>query len=302
MLNVRLIGVPLDLGSGRRGVDMGPSALRIAGLADKLSALGYVVRDEGDITIRSPEAQTVLDPRLRYLPEISRAVGIVCTEVEQALTDDDFPLVLGGDHAVAIGTIAGVSSFFRKKNQRVGTIWIDAHGDMNTPETSPSGNIHGMPLAVALGIGAPELLEIGGSRKKIEPANTVLVGIRELDQGEIRNIQDKGVKVFSIRDIDQRGICTVMEEAIAIASNGTAGFHVSFDADALDPHIAPGVGTPVKGGLNYREAHLIMEMIHDSGKAVAIEFVEVNPILDNGNRTAVMGTELIASCLGKKII
>ncbi|MBX7150637.1 arginase [bacterium] len=299
---IRIIGVPLDLGAGRRGTDMGPSALRIAGLAERLNELGYTIKDKGDIVTKAPEILKVGDEKLKYLNEIVKGVTALSEIVEKTLDDHEVPLVLGGDHSIAIGTVAGVSSHFRKRHKKIGIIWVDAHGDMNTPETSPSGNIHGMPLAVSLGVGHSKLTAVGGDFAKVDPANTVLVGIRTLDKGEIENIRKMGVTIFTMRDIDQQGIHRIMEKAIDIASRHTEGVHVSFDADSLDPSLAPGVGTPVNGGLTYREAHYVMETLCESKKALSLEYVETNPILDVRNATAKVGVELIASFFGKSII
>ncbi|NUM82168.1 arginase [bacterium] len=299
---IRIIGVPLDLGAGRRGTDMGPSALRIAGLAERLNELGYTIKDKGDIVTKAPEILKVGDEKLKYLNEIIKGVTALSETVEKTLDDHEVPLVLGGDHSIAIGTVAGVSSHFRKRHKKIGVIWVDAHGDMNTPDTSPSGNIHGMPLAVSLGVGHPKLTAVGGEYVKVDPADAVLVGIRTLDKGEIENIRKMGVTIFTMRDIDQQGIHRIMEKAIDIASRQTEGIHVSFDADSLDPSLAPGVGTPVNGGLTYREAHYVMETLCESKKAVSLEYVETNPILDVRNATAKVGVELIASFFGKSII
>ncbi|HMY35185.1 MAG TPA: arginase, partial [bacterium] len=246
---IRLIGVPLDLGAGRRGTDMGPSALRLAGLTERLQELGHTVKDKGDIVTKNPEVIRVGDEKLKYLNEVTRAVTALADDVEKCLADNHIPLVLGGDHSIAIGTLAGVSGYFRKNNQKIGVIWIDAHGDMNTPDTSPSGNIHGMPLAVSLGHGHPKLTGVGGEFVKVNPENTVLVGIRTLDDGEIDNIRRMGVTVFTMRDIDEQGMSKIIRQAIDIAARDTAGIHVSFDADSMDPSIAPGVGTPVPGAI-----------------------------------------------------
>lgn len=299
---IRVIGMPLDLGAGRRGTDMGPSALRNAGLAERLQELGYTVKDAGDISTKNPEVLRIGDDKLKYLGEISKGVSALAGTVEQSLDNQEFPLVVGGDHSIAIGTVAGVSAHFRKHHKKIGVIWVDAHGDMNTPDTSPSGNIHGMPLAVSLGVGHSKLTSIGGEYAKVDPAHTVLLGVRTLDSGEISHIRKMGVTVFTMRNIDDKGIHDVIEESIAIASRGTAGIHVSFDADGIDPTVAPGVGTPVHGGLTYREAHYIMESLHDSRKVISMELVETNPILDHQNQTAKIGVELISSLFGKKII
>ncbi|HMV26248.1 MAG TPA: arginase [bacterium] len=299
---IRLIGVPLDLGAGRRGTDMGPSALRLAGLTERLQELGHTVKDKGDIVTKNPEVIRVGDEKLKYLNEVTRAVTALADDVEKCLADNHIPLVLGGDHSIAIGTLAGVSGYFRKNNQKIGVIWIDAHGDMNTPDTSPSGNIHGMPLAVSLGHGHPKLTGVGGEFVKVNPENTVLVGIRTLDDGEIDNIRRMGVTVFTMRDIDEQGMSKIIRQAIDIAARDTAGIHVSFDADSMDPSIAPGVGTPVPGGLTYRETHLAMESLCDSKKVISAEIVETNPILDIKNTTAHVGVEMMASLFGKRIM
>jgi arginase len=267
-----------------------------------LQDLGYTIKDAGDIVTKNPEVLKIGDERLKYLNEIAKGVTTLAEIVEKSLEAGEFPLVLGGDHSIAIGTIAGLSSHFRKQQKKVGVIWIDAHGDMNTPETSPSGNIHGMPLAVSLGIGHPKLTSVGGEFPKVDPKNTVLVGIRTLDMGEIDHIRQMGVTVFSMRDIDEQGIHRVIEKSIAIASKDSAGIHVSFDADSIDPTVAPGVGTPVHGGLTYREAHYVMESLSDSKKSICMELVETNPMLDIQNQTAKIGVELLASFFGKRII
>jgi arginase len=301
-MKIRILGVPMDLGSGRRGVDMGPSAIRIAGLAEKLRALKHIVIDEGDISVKTPEQQKVNNEKLRYLPEIARAATILAKRVEGVLENGDFPLVLGGDHSVAIGTIAGVSRHCQRKRKKLGILWIDAHGDMNTSETSPSGNIHGMPLAVCLGLGALELTSIGGGSAMVDPRNVVLLGTRELDAGERAHIKRMGVHVFTMEDVDRYGIHRVMSRLMGRFFNDVDMLHVSLDLDAVDPSIAPGVGTPAKGGLDYREAHLMMETLAGSGRMRSLEVVEVNPILDNRNRSAEFAVELLQSAFGKKII
>ncbi|MGH7575925.1 MAG: arginase [Longimicrobiales bacterium] len=299
---VQVIGVPMDLGSGRRGVDMGPSAIRIAGLHDRLSELGHDVVDDGDIDIKNIEELRVGDSRARYLSEISRTSRILCHKVEWVLEHDRFPLVLGGDHSIAIGAISGVGAHCRRTGKRLGVLWIDAHGDINTPETSPSGNIHGMPLATVLGYGPPDLTSIGGPARKLDPANVALVGIRSLDEGEKVRLKELAVEVHTMSDIDRHGIHEVMEKALTRVTDGTDYVHVSFDLDAVDPTVAPGVGTPVKGGLDYREAHLIMELVGDAGVMTSLEMVEVNPILDDRNASATFAVELIQSAFGKKIL
>ncbi len=299
--HVQIVGVPLDLGAGRRGVDMGPSALRIAGLNDQLAALGHVVHDRGDLHVPIRETREPADPRKKFIGEIAT----VCRELYEASLDalraGAMPLVLGGDHSLAAGSVAATATWVRDTQAApLGLIWVDAHGDMNTPETTGSGNVHGMPLAALLGA---EPAELGfGVRPAILPAHTVLLGIRNLDEREKARIRASGVHVFTMTDIDRRGMATVAAEALAIASRGTAGVHVSFDMDACDPAIAPGVGTPVKGGLAYREAHLLMEMVAESGRLLALDLVENNPTLDIRNTTAELGVELALSALGKSIL
>ena len=296
------MGVPMDLGSGRRGVDMGPSAIRIAGVAQRLAELGHKVVDEGDIVIKNMEELKVGNERARYLPEIARASAIIARKTERIMGLSHFPLLLGGDHSIAVGTISGIAAFARGQGARVGVLWIDAHGDINTPDTSPSGNIHGMPLAVVLGYGPPELTSIGGPPPKVDPANVALVGIRSLDAGEKKRLKETGVQVHTMADIDRHGVHRVMKKAISQATDGTDFVHVSMDLDAVDPAVAPGVGTPVKGGLDYREAHLVMELIADSGVMSSLELVEVNPILDQHNASAEFAVELVQSAFGKKIL
>ena len=300
-MKIHILGVPMDLGAGRRGVDMGPSAIRIAGVADKLAGLSHTVVDEGDIPIKAPEQQRIRNEKLKYLPEIVRACTLLSGKVEKVLSGGGFPLVLGGDHSIAIGTIAGVAGHCRKMKKKLGVLWIDAHGDLNTAETTPSGNIHGMPLSASIGVGAIELTSVGGDYKKVDPANVVLVGTRDLDDGERKFIRQTGVNIFTMEEIDKHGMSAVMGRALR-KLRGCDFVHVSFDLDGVDPQVAPGVGTPVKGGLNYREAHLIMETLNESGKMNSLEVVEVNPILDNRNQSAEFAVELIQSGFGKKIL
>jgi arginase len=300
--HIAIIGAPMDLGAGRRGVDMGPSALRVASLNDRLVSLGYVVEDLGNVIVEQPESHPIWHESARYLPQITHTCERIAEKVRCAVAAGKVPLVLGGDHSVAIGTVAGISSFFRERDERAGLIWIDAHADMNTPATSPSGNVHGMPLACCIGLGPPELTELGGFAPKVNPRNVALIGLRSVDELERLNVRGVGVNAFTMRDIDERGMRTVIEEAITRACEGTAGFHLSLDMDALDPREAPGVGTPVKGGFTYREAHLAMEMIGDSGRLVSIEVVEVNPVIDEVNRTAILAVELVMSAMGKRIL
>ena len=299
-MDIHLIGVPMDLGAGRRGVDMGPSAIRIAGVTEKLQRLGHTVVDEGDIVIKPPEQQKVRNDKLRYLTEIVRACTILSTKVEKILQNSGFPLVVGGDHSIAIGTAAGISSYAVSQRKRPGIIWIDAHGDMNTDKTTPSGNIHGMPLAASMGLGAIELTSVGGDFSKVDPKDVVLIAIRDLDDDERETIRKQGVNIFTMEQIDKYGMAVVMQKALHKLSK-VDFLHVSFDLDAVDPSVAPGVGTPVKGGLDYREAHLIMETLFEHGKVNSLEVVEVNPILDNRNQSAEFAMELILSFFGKRI-
>ena len=299
---IRVIGVPLDLGQSRRGVDMGPSAVRVAGLEARLEELGHVVEDAGNIAVAIPEQKKVGDPHAKYLKEITATCSKHAELVLKTLEAGQVPLVLGGDHSVGAGTVSGVAEFYRKQGQKVGLIWIDAHTDINTPESSPSGNVHGMPLAAIMGLGPPELANIFNFSPKVTPENCVLVGVRDIDGIEKANVRRAGIDVFTMRDIDERGMRTVMEEALRIAGRGTAGYHVSLDMDWIDPEDAPGVGTPVRGGATYREAHLAMEIIADHGRMLSFEIVEVNPVIDEHNRTADLAVELSLSAFGKKIL
>jgi arginase len=299
---IRIIGVPMDLGASRRGVDMGPSALRVAGLQARLKQLGRQVEDIGNVIVPQPEEQPYGEKRARYLDEISEACKGLADAVKKTLDEDMIPLVLGGDHSIAVGTTAGAAAHFNKSGKRIGMIWLDAHGDMNTPDSSPSGNIHGMPLASIMGYGPPELTDLGGIKPMVEPRNVALVGIRDLDSKERKLVKDSGVHVFTMRDIDERGMREVMAEALRFAGDDTAGIAVSLDMDFVDPTDAPGVGTPVRGGVTYREAHLALEMIADSKLMASFELVEVNPVIDLHNTTATLGVELVLSGLGKKIL
>jgi arginase len=300
--DVHLIGVSLDLGGNRRGVDMGPSAFRIAGLGERLTALGMTVADEGDLVAPIPEVKSAGDPAKKYIKEIARVCEKLYKTALGVLEKGGFPLVLGGDHSLAAGSVAATAEFVRRSDKPLGLIWVDAHGDMNTPASSMSGNVHGMPLAALLGSEPAELSRIGGFSPKVRPEHTVLIGIRNLDAREKEIVRASGAHVFTMKDIDRAGIASVVEQAVALAGNATGGIHVSFDLDVCDPTIAPGVGTPVKGGLDYREAHMVMEMLADSGLMRALDLVEVNPILDDRNATAVLGAELATSALGQKII
>jgi arginase len=299
---IRVIGVPLDLGQSRRGVDMGPSAVRVAGLEARLEELGHVVEDAGNVTVAIPEQKKAGEANAKYLKEITATCTKLAEQVVRTLDAGKVPLVLGGDHSVGAGTVAGVAEFYRRQNQKIGLLWIDAHTDINTPETSPSGNVHGMPLAAIMGLGPPDLANIFNFSPKVSPENCVLVGVRDIDAIERENVRRAGIEVFTMRDIDERGMRTVMEEALRMAGRGTVGYHVSLDMDWVDPEDAPGVGTPVRGGATYREAHLAMEIIADHARMLSFEVVEVNPVIDEHNRTAELAVELSLSAFGKKIL
>jgi arginase len=281
---------------------MGPSALRLAGLDEKVATLGYELEDSGNVVVGGPESLPEGPTSARYLPEIAQTCTRLAEMTERALDAGKLPVVLGGDHSIAMGTVSGVSSHLRKRGEKMGLIWIDAHADMNTPETSPTGNVHGMPLACCIGNGPAELTHLLGYAPKVEARNVAIVGLRDVDRTEAPNVRKAGVAAFTMRDIDERGLRAVMTEAIGRAADGTTGFHLSFDMDVVDPDEAPGVGTPVRGGLTYREAHLAMEVICDSGQMLGMEVVEVNPVLDEANRTAILGVELVLSALGKRIL
>lgn len=293
MRSVGILGIPMDLGAGRRGVDMGPSALRYAQLHQVLAALGYQVVDHGDVS--SPVAESLTTGP--GLPHLEAIVQVCQAAIDRLLSwpAEVFPLVLGGDHSIALGSVTGSS-----RGQRTGVIWIDAHGDFNTPQTSPTGNIHGMPLAALCGSGEPRLVNLGWPGAKILPCDVTLIGVRSLDRGEAELLRSQGVTVYTMRDVDTLGVLTVVEQCLHRMA-GVDRLHVSIDADALDPEVAPGVGTPVPGGLTYREAHLLMELLADSGQVTSADLVEVNPILDRENQTARLMVELVASLLGKRI-
>lgn len=299
---IRIIGVPLDLGQSRRGVDMGPSAVRVAGLESKLEALGYDVEDKGNVPVALAETKKSGDPQAKYLKEIADTCSKEADLVIQTLEAGKIPLVLGGDHSIAAGTVSGVAEFYRRSKQRIGLLWIDAHSDINTPDSSPSGNVHGMPLGALMGLFNGPLSDMYGFCPKVKPDNVVLVGIRDVDNVERENIHKAGVHVFTMRDIDERGMRVVMEEALRLAGRNTVGYHVSLDMDWIDPEDAPGVGTPVWGGATYREGHLAMEIIADHGRMLSFEIVEVNPVLDERNQTAELAVELALSAFGKKIL
>ena len=300
--HIAIIGVPLDLGAGRRGVDMGPSAVRVANLNARLIEMGYQVDDLGNVPVAQPESHPEGQPHAKYLPQITQTCIHLAELVEKQMATGSYPLILGGDHSLAVGTVSGVSKHLRDRGEKLGMIWIDAHTDMNTPATSPSGNVHGMPLACCIGLGPKELTDIFGYSPKVAPENVALVGIRSVDDDERDNVQRSGVHAFTMRDIDERGMRSVIEESIRIAGSGTGGFHVSLDMDAVDPREAPGVGTPVRGGITYREAHLAMETMCDSGRMTSMEVVEVNPVIDEVNRTAALAVELVMSAMGKRIL
>jgi arginase len=299
---VDIVGVPLDLGAGRRGVDMGPSAFRLTGLTAGLARLGYEVRDHGNVVVPQPETSSVGDERKRFITEIAGVCERVYQIARAAAERDALVLTLGGDHSVAAGSIGGVAAARHARGHRIAVMWIDAHADMNTPETSPSGNVHGMPLAAVLGHGPRELADIGGLSPKVLPQNVALIGIRDLDEHERDLVRASGVCAYTMADIDRRGISDVVDEAMHRILEGTVGVHVSLDVDGLDPEVAPGVGTPVRGGLDYRESHLAMEMVAECGQLLGMDVVEVNPILDHRNSTAEMGAELILSAFGKSIL
>jgi arginase len=298
MEKLSLVGVSIDLGAGTRGVSLGPAALRYAGVTERLENIGYDVKDEGDIVANKNVSAITEGTHLKNLSEVGRVNTLLCERVDKVMQEGRFPLVIGGDHSVAIGTISGVLQ--HKKN--LGVIWFDAHGDINTAETSPSGNIHGMPVAVLLGHGHESLTSIGGADAKIKPENIVFVGCRDLDAGERKMLREFGITVFTMHEIDRYGMAEVMDKAIKIASDGTDGIHVSFDVDSMDPVHAIGTGTRVPGGLTYRESHLALEMIAETSKVVSAEFVEVNPIIDVKNQTAKITVELIGSLMGEWLI
>jgi arginase len=302
MQKISIVGVPMDLGADRRGVDMGPSALRYADLNERLQALGHDVHDMGDLDVIIPETRHFGDPKAKYLKEIADACTQLANLVLQIRLEGRTPLVLGGDHSIAVGTVSGVSECFRRSGQKVGLIWFDAHADFNTPDISPSGNVHGMPMAAIMGYGPVELTHIFGFSPKILPEHAVQIGIREVDPQERELVKKSGIRVFTMKEIDRRGIGAVMDEAVSIVSRNTDGFAVTLDADFLDPYESPGVATPVRGGADYREAHLAMEMIADTKKMVSFEITEINPILDVHNKTAHFGMELILSAFGKQIL
>lgn len=298
-LNISLIGVPLDFGQSRRGVDMGPSAIRYAGAVGRIESIGHQVTDEGDVQVSIVERKIHSDSNLKNLDEVIQATTELARKVAGVVEAGRFPLVLGGDHSIAIGTLAGLSD----KYKNLGVIWYDAHADFNTAETSPSGNIHGMPLAVSVGLGHESLVNIHSEGQKVKPENVVIIGARSVDPEERQLIKEQGVKVFTMHEIDRYGMTAVMEDALAyLRSRNVDGVHLSLDLDGLDPLYTPGVGTPVPGGISYRESHLAMEMLEDSGMITSAEFVEVNPILDEKNKTADVAVGLMGSLFGEKLL
>ncbi|HLQ70708.1 MAG TPA: arginase [Bacillota bacterium] len=296
--DISIIGIPMDLGQSRRGVDMGPSAIRYAGAVERLEALDKVVTDLGDIPVERPKRGAQEDKsNLKNIHQVKVANEKLAQMVDREVHKGQFPLVFGGDHSIAIGSIAGISNHY----DNLGVIWYDAHGDLNTQQTSPSGNIHGMPLAVNLGLGDERLTSISGNHPKIKPENIVIIGARDLDSGEKELIREKNIKVYTMHEIDRVGMPAVMEETLEYLKERTDGVHLSLDLDGLDPEEAPGVGTPVIGGLSYRESHLAMEMLYESGMITSAEFVEVNPILDDKNKTATVAVGLMGSLFGEKL-
>ena len=294
--------VHIDLGAGRRGVDMGPSAIHLAGLERRLIELGHTVAETFEVHVNPPEIAQPGDPQARFLAEIADACGRLADKVEAGLARGHFPVVLGGDHSVAIGTVSGLARHYRKRGEAIGVLWVDAHTDMNTPETSPSGNVHGMPLATLLGYGRPELVGIAGDRPALDARNVCIIGARDVDPEERALVRSSGVRVYTMSELDDRGTATCVREAIARVSEHTAGIHLSFDLDGVDPEHAPGVGTPVPGGLELRESHLICERVAQTGRLIGLEMVELNPVLDTQNRTGELAVWLILSALGKSIL
>ncbi|MCC6621107.1 MAG: arginase [Deltaproteobacteria bacterium] len=294
--------VHIDLGAGRRGVDMGPSAIHLAGLEPSLEALGHTIAETFEVHALPPEMARPGSPNARYLAEIAQACRSLADRVDKNLGLGRFPIVLGGDHSVAVGTVSGIARYHRRLGQRIGCVWVDAHTDMNTPDTSPSGNVHGMPLAALIGHGPPELVGIAGDTPALDPKNVCIIGARDIDETEKDLVRRSGVRVYTMSELDDRGTAVCVREAIARASDGTSGVHLSFDLDGVDPEHAPGVGTPVPGGLELRESHLICEKLAQTGKLVGLELVELNPVLDTQNRTGQLAVWLALSALGKSIL
>lgn len=302
MLDIVIGNLHLDLGAGRRGVDMGPSAIHLGGLKPEIEALGHRVKETFALSVPTPEMTSPGDSQARYLAPIADVCRQLADRVEEALEEGRFPVVLGGDHSVAIGTISGLARYWRKRQKRVGVLWVDAHTDMNTPASSPSGNIHGMPLAVLLGHGPPELVAIAGDEPALDARDVCVIGARDIDRSERELVRSSGVRVYTMSELDDRGTAACVNEAIHRVTHGTAGVHLSFDLDGVDPRHAPGVGTPVPGGLSFRESHLICEKVAATGKLLGLEMVELNPVIDSENRTGKLAVWLITSALGKTIL
>ena len=302
MATVHIIGVPIDLGAGRRGTDMGPSAMRLTGLRQRVEALGHAVSDLGNVDAAIPEMSDEGDPSQRFAGPIADVCERLAERTHRSAAAGAIPLVLGGDHSLAMGSISGVAQARRRDGQAAGVIWVDAHADRNTPQSSPSGNVHGMPLASLLGKGPDLLSGIGGINPAVRPEQTVLIGIRDLDEREKAIVRESGVTAITMTDVDRAGIGPMAEQAVAVAGAGGAGIYVSFDMDAADPEAAPGVGTPVRGGLSYRESHLLMELVAEAGRLIGLDVVEINPSLDRLSATAELGTQLALSALGRRIL
>lgn len=299
---VSIIGVPLSFGAGTAGVDLGPAAMRVARLNQRLASLGYEVRDLGDMRLERPQSIAAVQDKAKYLREISIACEELAAEVQKAMRAGEFPIILGGDHSIAAGSVAGAASIFRERQQPIGVIWFDAHADMNTPDSTVSGNVHGMPLAALLGYGAPELTHVAGFAPKLDPRYCAHLGARDLDPAERELIRKLGMRFFTMREIDERGMSACVDDALGIVKQAPGGYFVTLDVDALDPGDAPGSGTVVRGGLTYRESHLALEKIAEAGGMIAFEVVEINTALDFNNRTAELGVELILSAMGKTIL
>lgn len=299
---IHIINVPLDLGASRRGTDAGPSAFRVAGLGREIRGMGYTIANETDVPVPAMETRKTSDTRTRFKTEILSVCEQLANHTIDAIEAGEWPLVIGGDHSIAMGTVSGLSTHLKKSNEKLGLIWFDAHGDMNLPDSTPSGNIHGMPLAHLLGYGDPDLSSILGASPAVSPENVVLIGIRDIDQVERDFINASGVAAFTMRDIDQLGMARVASKALEIVNNGTAGFHVSFDLDGCDPEVIPGSGTLVPGGVSFREAHLLLEECAADGRMISLEVVELNPFLDHANISAERAVSLIQSALGRSIL
>ncbi len=302
MKKICIIGVPMDFGASRRGVDMGPSAIRIAQVGQKLRSMGYEVVDRGNVEVQVRESMSEPNSKAKFRNEITEILKRLKEMTKTAVKNGEIPLVLGGDHSIALGSVAGISEHYQSQGKQIGVVWLDAHADINTPDTTVSGNVHGMPVAHLMGFGDEVLLSVSSMRPIVDPRKVALVGLRDLDEGEKQTIKSRGVHAFTMRDIDELGMREVMKRAIAIATQGTDGFHLSFDMDFMDPSVAPGVGTPVAGGATFREGHLAVEMASDSGKMISMEVTEVNPVLDSRNMTADLATGMILSAFGKRIL